>query len=102
MSSNETWAVREAYADMDQEEDQMSLLPNGLQHEAFSALATKPGREDLTPTLLEFLVWIEHSKGLTLCHAFKPQYDWYMPSFANKEQLARDFLSSKAPAKAKA
>jgi hypothetical protein len=29
-----------------------------------------------------------------LCHAFKPQFDWYMPALANKEALVHEFLGS--------
>jgi hypothetical protein len=50
------------------------------------------GRQASEQTLFEFLEWIEQTKGLTLCQAFKPQYDWYMPAFANKEKLAHEFL----------
>lgn len=62
--------------------------------EATATLALPPGREELAKAMHEFLVWIEYAKGLTLCQAFKPQYDWYMPAFANKENLAREFLGT--------
>jgi hypothetical protein len=53
-------------------------------------------RDGLAETMLEFLVWIESSKGLTLCQAFKPQYDWYIPALTNKTELAHEFLGMKA------
>jgi hypothetical protein len=31
-----------------------------------------------------------------LCQAFKPQYDGYIPARANKAELAREFLGTKA------
>ena len=27
-----------------------------------------------------------------LCAALKPQFDWYMPAFANKERLVHEFM----------
>ncbi len=62
-----------------------------------AAIVAPPGDEKMVQAILEFLVWIENIKGLTLCQAFKPQYDWYMPAFDNKERLAREFLA-KQPA----
>lgn len=47
--------------------------------------------------MADFLVWLEKSKGLTLCQPFKPQFDWTMPAFANKARLVREFLDSRAP-----
>jgi len=58
--------------------------------------AVPHGRDKLVETMLEFLVWIENSRGLMLCQAFKPQYDWYMPALGDKERLAREFLGMKA------
>lgn len=53
-------------------------------------------REELVQTIDEFLSWLESSKGLRLCEAFKPQYDWYSPVLANKRSLAREFLGKRA------
>jgi len=57
-----------------------------------ASFAMPLAREELTQAMLEFLVWVEQNKNLTLCQPFKPQYDWYMPTFANKERLVREFL----------
>jgi hypothetical protein len=70
------------------------VLPQRLEPE-FPRL--REGGEKLR-TLSEFLTWIENSKGLTLCQAFQPQYDWYMRAFANKENLAKEFLRTRRPA----
>lgn len=64
--------------------------------ESASSFAVPIGRDQLVETLLEFLAWIEKSRGLKLCEAFKPQYDWYMPVILNKEKLAQEFLAKKA------
>lgn len=53
------------------------------------------GEADLGQILIDFLVWIEQDRNLTLCQAFKPQYDWYMPAFAAKENLASEFLGKR-------
>jgi hypothetical protein len=42
--------------------------------------------------MFTFLVWLEENKKLMLCAAFKPQFDWYMPAFANKERLVHEFM----------
>ena len=64
--------------------------------ESTSSLAVPFGRDTLAETMLEFLLWMEESKGLRLCQAFKPQHDWYMPALADVERLAREFLGMKA------
>lgn len=61
------------------------------------AIAQSGSDEQLAQTLHDFLVWLEQSKALTLCHPFKPQYDWYMPAFSNKEKLVREFLGKPKP-----
>ncbi len=53
---------------------------------------SKSSNEGMAETLHDFLTWLEQNKGLTLCNAFRPQFDWYMPAFANKEKLAHEFL----------
>ena len=63
--------------------------------ESASSPAVPHGRDKLVETMLEFLLWMEESKGLRLCQAFKPQYDWYMPALGDKERLAREFLGMK-------
>lgn len=55
-------------------------------------------REELTQTIRQFLAWLEQSKGLRLCQAFKPQYDWYIPALTNQDGLAREFLAIKTSA----
>jgi hypothetical protein len=54
--------------------------------------------EQLEQAMHEFLLWLEHTKGLKLCNPFKPQYDWYMPSFISKQKLAREYLNAMQPA----
>lgn len=49
-------------------------------------------RDELERTLRDFLSWMEQSKDLSLCQAFKPQYDWYMPTITSKESLVREYL----------
>jgi hypothetical protein len=58
------------------------------------SMYTKPENDRMAEAMHEFLTWLEQNKGLTLCHAFKPQYDWYMPAFANKQKLAHEFLGN--------
>jgi len=57
------------------------------------AVTMKLERGDLAQSMFDFLVWLEENKGLTLCSAFKPQFDWYMPAMANKERLAHEFIA---------
>ena len=64
--------------------------------ESASPFAAPLGRDKLAETMREFLLWIEKSKDLMLCQAFKPQYDGYMPALADKERLARKFLGKRA------
>jgi hypothetical protein len=52
--------------------------------------------DELQRALLDFLKWAEQSKGLALCQAFKPQYDWYMPTITSKENLVREYLGKTA------
>ena len=53
-----------------------------------------PGSEGTARTIGDFLEWLETSRGLRLCVAFKPQYDWYVPVPANIGALAREFLGN--------
>lgn len=76
-------------------ENVLQRLP---QQESTASTSARARREEVALALLEFLAWIEKSKGLVLCQAFKPQYDWYMPAFANNENLVRDFLGKSRPA----
>ena len=50
------------------------------------------GSEKTLRTINEFFKWLETSKGLRLCEAFKPKYDWYVPVPANLKSLTREFL----------
>jgi hypothetical protein len=76
-------------------------MKEALQHlsREDSAIAITPSGSDaqLAQTMHDFLVWLEQTKALTLCHPFKPQYDWYMPAFSNKEKLVREFLGKPKP-----
>ena len=56
------------------------------------AINFKMERDELAESMFNFLVWLEENKNLLLCAAFKPQFDWYMPAFANKERLVREFM----------
>lgn len=49
-------------------------------------------RERVAQTISAFLAWLETDKGLRLCEAFKPQYDWYSPVAVSHTRLARQFL----------
>jgi len=62
-------------------------------YESMSMYAIASG-DGYHESMREFLIWLEEYKGLTLCHAFKPQFDWYMPALANKEALVHEFLGS--------
>ena len=53
------------------------------------------GGEGAVRTIGDFLEWLETSRGMRLCVAFKPQYDWYVPVPANIGALAREFLGNK-------
>lgn len=76
-------------------------MKKALQHLSHpdSAIAiTEPSSDQqLAQTMHDFLVWLEQSKTLTLCHPFKPQFDWYMPALSNKEKLVREFLEKSKP-----
>lgn len=66
-----------------------------MSHQAAPAqMAMAGGHEEHTRVLSEFLAWLEKTQGLTLCLAFKPQYDWYMPALANKQRLANEFIGA--------
>ncbi len=66
-----------------------------LSHQAAPAGKVIPsGHEEHARVLSEFLAWLEKTQGLTLCLAFKPQYDWYMPALANKRRLASEFIGA--------
>lgn len=55
-----------------------------------------PGNAALAQAINEFLAWLELTKGMRLCAAFRPQYDWYMPVPTNGEGLALEFLEKTA------
>lgn len=55
-------------------------------------------REEMARTILAFLAWLEQTKELRLCQAFKPQYDWYMPAYSDQGELAREFLRDRRAA----
>ncbi len=57
---------------------------------------TGPSEEQIQ-VLSEFLAWLEKSQQLVLCQVFRPQFDWYMPAFADKKKLARAYLVQKRP-----
>jgi hypothetical protein len=57
------------------------------------AIKMQQERGDPARSMIDFLVWLEENKGLTLCSAFKPQFDWYMPALANKERLVHEFIA---------
>lgn len=57
------------------------------------AITMQQERGDPARSMIDFLVWLEENKGLTLCSAFKPQFDWYMPAMANKERLVHEFIA---------
>lgn len=47
---------------------------------------------DITHVMSTFLDWLETQKGLRLCEAYKPQYEWYTPICGNKEELLLQFF----------
>ena len=47
---------------------------------------------DITHAMSTFLDWLEKQKGLRLCEAYKPQYEWYVPICGNKEELLLEFF----------
>ena len=53
------------------------------------------GSEKTLRTINEFFKWLETSKGLRLCEAYKPKYDWYVPVPANLKSLTREFLGKR-------
>ena len=55
-----------------------------------------PSGEALARLIGEFLAWLELNKGLRLCEAYKPQYDWYVPIPTNAGTLALEFLEGSA------
>jgi|JFJP01.1.fsa_nt_gi hypothetical protein len=69
-------------------------MQQSAQQESAVSIAMPSREEQLEQTMHEFLLWLEHTKGLTLCHVFKPQYDWYMPSFSSKQKLAHEYLGA--------
>ncbi len=68
------------------------MFGNISRQEADATLSVRPGRDERVQMLREFLIWLDKSRGLTLCRAFKPEYDWYMNAFADTEALAHEFL----------
>lgn len=47
---------------------------------------------DLPQLLRDFLEWAEREKGLVLCEAYKPKYDWYTPIAYHSRSLVEKFL----------
>jgi hypothetical protein len=47
---------------------------------------------DLTHAIASFLEWAEKQKKLSLCEPYKPQYSWFIPTHASKEQLLLEFF----------
>ncbi len=47
---------------------------------------------DFTHAMGTFLEWLEKQKGLRLCAAYKPQYEWYAPICTSKEELLLEFF----------
>jgi hypothetical protein len=70
-------------------------VPQAIEHQAtIKELSTPLEQAGTEEMLFTFLNWLEQAQGLTLCHAFKPQFDWYTPAFANKEKLASEFFGT--------
>jgi len=71
-------------------------MKDTLQHKKLNEGAVtiniKKEHDELAQSMFDFLVWLEENKKLMLCAAFKPQFDWYMPTFANKERLVHEFM----------
>ncbi|MDP2433909.1 MAG: hypothetical protein Q8O33_18080 [Pseudomonadota bacterium] len=76
----------------------MANDPPGTTSREPTTTAATIGREEMTRTMLAFLAWLEQTKELRLCQAFKPQYDWYMPAYSDKGELAREFLHNRKAA----
>lgn len=68
------------------------ILQYKMINEGPVAINIKKERDELAQSMFDFLVWLEENKKLMLCTAFKPQFDWYMPAFANKERLVHEFM----------
>ena len=47
---------------------------------------------DLSQLLRDFLEWAQQEKGLVLCEAYKPKYDWYTPIAYHSRILVEKFL----------
>lgn len=71
-------------------------MKDTLQHNKLNegpvAINLKKERDEQAQSMFHFLIWLEENKKLVLCAAFKPQFDWYMPAFANKERLIHEFI----------
>ena len=68
------------------------ILQHKIMNEGPVVINMKKERDDLEQSMFDFLVWLEENKKLVLCSAFKPQFDWYMPAFPNKERLVHEFM----------
>ena len=73
------------------------VLERLLRSESAVAIDPSKGSEELAAMLTGFLNWLEMSRGMTLCQAFKPEFDWYMPTLINKAKLAHEFLGGHYP-----
>lgn len=71
------------------------ILRHNKSNVVVGAITMQQERGDLALSMIDFLAWLEENKGLTLCTAFKPEFDWYMPALANKEKLAHEFIAEK-------
>ncbi|TCV85400.1 hypothetical protein [Sulfurirhabdus autotrophica] len=56
--------------------------------------------EDFITNASNFLLWLEKEKGLRLCSAYKPQYEWYVPANFRIENLVNQFIDSQFPEQA--
>ena len=55
---------------------------------------------DFPSTVSHFLLWLENEKGLRLCNAYKPQYEWYVPANFNTKTLVTEFCKSQPSGRA--
>ena len=69
------------------------VLRHNKSNVVVGAITMQQERGELARLMIDLLVWLEENKGLTLCTAFKPQFDWYMSALANKERLVHEFIA---------
>ncbi len=51
-------------------------------------------KEEFLSNASDFFLWLEKEKGLRLCNAYKPQYEWYSPANCSVENLIDQFINS--------